>query len=179
MSREFSSELRSEGASGLDPLLFREILATFPAGVVIVTAVGADGTSSGLTVSAFCSVSAVPPLVLVCVDRGSNTLSAIQHSEMFTVNILAAGRAELALRFASKRTDKFADIAHEPPTLPRGGPILRNDAASYLVCRLEQSVEAGDHWVFIGEALEAGVHEDERPLPLVYHNRSFSSVSWE
>ncbi len=177
MSQDFSSELRREGVSDLDPLLFREILATFPAGVVIVTAVGSDGKPSGLTVSAFCSVSAQPPLVLVCIDRSSNTLPAIQHSEMFTVNILAAGRAELALRFASKRQDKFDELAHEQPMLGGAGPILRDDAAAYLVCRLEQTIEAGDHWVFIGEAVEAGAHE--RPLPLLYHNRSFSSLRWE
>ena len=161
-------------APAIDSMLFREVLATFPAGVVIVPATGTAGEPAGLTVSAFCSVSAEPTLILVCVDKGSNTLPAIQTSQMFTVNILAAGRQDLALLFASKRADKFAAVSWEAPELAGGGPILRADAAAYLVCRVDRAVEAGDHWVFIGEAVEAGVHEE--PMPLLYHRRSFVSI---
>jgi flavin reductase (DIM6/NTAB) family NADH-FMN oxidoreductase RutF len=164
-----------ERASAVDHLVFREVLATFPAGVVIVTAQDTDGTPVGLTVSAFCSVSADPTLVLVCIDKGSNTLPAIKHSRAFTVNILAAGREDLALQFASKSGDKFAGVAWEEPQLDIGGPILRNDAASYLVCNVDQEIEAGDHWVFIGEAVEAGVQEGHPPL--LYHNRGFASLA--
>lgn len=162
------------GVTPLDQLLFREVLATFPAGVVVVTALGADREPAGLTVSAFCSVSAEPAMVLVCIDKGSQTLPAIQSSQAFTVNILAAGREDLALLFASKRTDKFAAVSWEAARLSQGGPILRADAAAYLVCSVDQAVEAGDHWVFIAHAMEAGVHEE--PTPLLYHRRSFASV---
>jgi len=163
-----------EDASPIDLMLFREVLATFPAGVVIVTAHNEDGTPAGLTCSAFCSVSGTPAMVLVCVDKGSNTLPAIQHSQAFTVNILAEGRQDLALLFASKNPDKFGGVAWEMPECSVGGPIFRNDAASYLVCKVDQAVEAGDHWVFIGEAIEAGIHDE--PMPLLYHNRSFASL---
>lgn len=160
--------------NALDQLKFREVLATFPAGVVVVTASQPSGEPAGLTVSAFCSVSANPTLVLVCVDKASNTLPAIEASGAFTVNILAAGREELALLFASKRTDKFAAVAWELPALASAGPILRSDAAAYLVCRVDQAVEAGDHWVFIGEAVEADLHDHH--VPLLYCRRAFSSV---
>jgi flavin reductase (DIM6/NTAB) family NADH-FMN oxidoreductase RutF len=159
----------------MDPAVFREVLATFPAGVVVVTAVDAELNPAGLTVSAFCSVSATPTLVLVCVDRGSNTLPAIQQSGAFTVNILAGGRQELAMLFASKREDKFGGVAWKAPRLARGGPVLLGDAAAYLVCKVDQAVEAGDHWVFIGEAVEAGIQEGHPPL--LYHKRAFASLA--
>ena len=38
-----------------------------------------------------------PPLVLVCVDRSSNTLPALLESGGFTVNFLAGGRDHLAV----------------------------------------------------------------------------------
>jgi flavin reductase ActVB len=82
--------------------LFREIMSTFPSGVAIVTARGDDGKPRGLTVSAFCPVSLSPPLVLVCIDKASNSLIAIQRSGGFTVNLLAAGREELARRYADR-----------------------------------------------------------------------------
>jgi flavin reductase (DIM6/NTAB) family NADH-FMN oxidoreductase RutF len=156
----------------VDPTLFREVLARFPAGVVVVTAMTEHGTPSGLTVSAFCSVSAEPPLVLVCIDKQSQTLPAIRHSGSFAVNILAAGREDLALRFASKRPDKFDAVAWEPTE--RGAPILPLDTSAHLTCSVVEAVEAGDHWVFIGRVEDAG-HADDH-VTLVYHRRAFGAV---
>ena len=82
--------------------LFREIMACFPTGVAIVTAHEAGTRPRGLTVSAFCPVSLEPPLVLVCIDKRSNTLPALQESGGFTVNFLAGGREHLAVLYASK-----------------------------------------------------------------------------
>jgi flavin reductase (DIM6/NTAB) family NADH-FMN oxidoreductase RutF len=160
--------------SPMDLALFRDVLASFPAGVVIVTAMDADRRPLGLTVSAFCSVSAVPALICVCVDAGSNTLPAIRRSGAFTVNILAAGREDLALRFASKRTDKFDTVDWRPASLDRGGPILTSDSAAHLVCTVDREVGAGDHSLFLGEAIEAGVQADHPPL--LYHRRGFASL---
>jgi flavin reductase (DIM6/NTAB) family NADH-FMN oxidoreductase RutF len=159
----------------VDGPLFREVLASFPAGVVVVTARDAAGEPAGLTVSAFASVSARPPLVLVCLDKGSNTLSAVRGSGAYTVNILAAERQELALLFASKRTDKFAAVASRPAALVHGGPILHEDVVAHAVCELREEVEAGDHWVLIGEVVEAGF--DEGATSLLYHRRTFSSIN--
>lgn len=154
---------------------FREALSRFPAGVVVVTAVDAEREPRGLTVSAFCSVSAKPPLVLVCVDKQSQTLPAIHGSQAFTVNILAAGREEVAMVFASKDDAKFEGIDWiRPPTMDRAGPILHDDAAAYLVCSLEQAIEAGDHEIMVGRVVEVGSSESERAL--VYHRRNFSTV---
>ncbi|HEY4276808.1 MAG TPA: flavin reductase family protein [Conexibacter sp.] len=164
----------SSGPSGLDRELLRDVLSSFPAGVVIVTAL--DGERPvGLTVNAFCSVSADPPLVLVCVDKGSNTLAAISDAGAFTVNILAAGREQLALLFASKARDKFSALAWREAPGGAGGPVLSEDAAAYLACRVERAIEAGDHWIFIGAVSAAGVHEE--PVPLLYHRRAFAALA--
>src|SRR5438270_219015 len=83
-----------------DPLVFdtwrfREVMARFASGVVVLTAFGEDGGPRGLTVSAFCAASLEPPLALVCIDKTSNTLPAVQHTGGFTANILASGREQL------------------------------------------------------------------------------------
>lgn len=145
-------------------------MACFPTGVAVVTALG-EGVPRGLTVSSFCSVSLDPPLVLVCVDRESNTLPALSRSGGFTVNFLAHGREALAVRFASKAEDKFAGVSWVAPDLPEGGPILVEDSSAYAVCLARQAVEAGDHWIFIGEVTQGGVRHDQQPL--VYHRRSY------
>ena len=146
-------------------------MACFPSGVAIVTSHEVGTRPRGLTVSAFCPVSLEPPLVLVCIDKTSNTLPALRESGGFTVNFLAGGREHLAVLYASKAEEKFNDIAWRLPELPEGGPILHEDSAAYAVCVTRQAIEAGDHWVFIGEVRDGAVIEGR--LPLVYHRRAF------
>jgi flavin reductase (DIM6/NTAB) family NADH-FMN oxidoreductase RutF len=153
------------------PQLFREIMASFPTGVAIVTARESGGRPRGLTLSAFSPVSLDPPLVLVCVDRASNTLPALQAAGGFTVNFLAGGREHLAVLYASKADEKFEGIAWRLPETPEGGPVLHEDCAAYAVCITRQAIEAGDHWVFIGEVREGSAIAGR--LPLVYHRRAF------
>lgn len=158
----------------MDEAIFRQVLASFPTGVVIVTALDARGEPAGLTVSAFCSVSARPPLVLVCLDDGSNTLQAVRESGAYTVNILSAARQEMALLFASKRTDKFSAVEWRAPQLANGGPILHRDVAAHAVCEVRDARQAGDHWVLLGEVVEADF--DDAAHSLLYHRRVFASI---
>jgi flavin reductase (DIM6/NTAB) family NADH-FMN oxidoreductase RutF len=155
----------------IEPQRYREIMATFPSGVVVLTAFGPDSLPRGLTVSAFCAVSLVPPLALACVDKTSNTLPAVQHAGSFTANILTAGREQLARRMASKFTEKFDGIAWRRPESGKGGPILDDDAAAYAVCTLKETIEAGDHWILIGTVIE-GAHRGD-VSPMIFSRRGY------
>ena len=155
----------------IDPQLFRDVMSTFPSGVVIVTAFGEDGLPRGLTVSAFCAVSLDPALVLVCIDKTSNTLPAVQHTQGFTANILAAGREALARHMATKVSDKFEGIEWHRSDSQGGGPILSADTAAYAVCSLQRTIEGGDHWILIGNVLE-GRHQ-EGVAPMVFSRRGY------
>jgi flavin reductase (DIM6/NTAB) family NADH-FMN oxidoreductase RutF len=155
----------------IDPERFRQVMASFPSGVVVLTAFGQDGQPRGLTVSAFCAVSLVPPLALACIDKTSNTLPAVQHARGFTANILAAGREQLARRMASKLSDKFDAVKWRRHESGGGGPILEEDAAAYAVCSLKEAIEAGDHWILIGHVL-AGAQRDGA-TPLIFSRRGY------
>jgi flavin reductase (DIM6/NTAB) family NADH-FMN oxidoreductase RutF len=172
VDREMGLPPRPIVTEGLDRSRFRDVVGSFPSGVVVLTAFGEDDRPRGLTVSAFCAVSLEPPLALVCIDMTSNTLPALSHSGGFTANILAAGREELARRMATKLSDKFEGIEWRRPKSPLGGPILEHDAAAYAVCTLRDTIEAGDHWVLIGLVTEgehfAGV------TPMVFSRRTFT-----
>ena len=109
--------------------LFVEIMASYPAGVAIVTTLDADGTPRGLTTTAVSSVSAEPPLLLVCVDLTSRTLPALRAGGRFVVNFLREGRSELARTFASKTEDKFEGVEWSPTAA--GLPVLHEDALAW------------------------------------------------
>lgn len=163
--------LEDELLQRIDAETFKAIMAAAPGPATVVTALGADGRPQGLTVSAVCAVSLDPPLALVCLDLGSNTLRAIQESRAFTINYLAHGREELALRFATKSETKFDEQAWTTPAAGLGGPVLSEATAAYAACRVEQIVAAGDHMILIGAVVE-GAAVDEHTA-LAYARRRF------
>ncbi|HWB23808.1 MAG TPA: flavin reductase family protein [Gaiellaceae bacterium] len=150
---------------------FTASMAAFPTGVTIVTTLDEEGLPVGLTCNAFMSVSVDPPLVLVSVDRSSNTLPALQSSHHFVVNFLAAGREALALHFAGKSADKFAERVWAPSEA-HGLPVLHDDSVAHIACEVVNEIEAGDHILFLGRVYHASPPEaDSRPL--LYYRRTF------
>jgi len=152
----------------VDRETFAEIMASFPSGVAIVTTLDEAGEPKGLTTSAVASVSAEPPLLLVCVDFTSRTLPALRAGGRFLVNFMRAGTAELCRLFASKAENKFAAVAWRPTE--SGMPLLREDAIAWAECVTVQEVEAGDHVVLVGQ-VEAGEPPAAGEQPLVYYRR--------
>jgi len=154
----------------LDKQTFFEIMASLPSGVAIVTTLDQDGTPRGLTSTAVSSVSADPPLLLVCVDLGSRTLPAIRRTGAFVVNFIREGRSDLCRLFASKHDDKFASVAWR--LTRRGLPLLYADAIAWAECTAVREIEAGDHVVLLGE-VEAGEGAAPDDVPLMYYRRSW------
>lgn len=156
----------------MDPRAFRDTLGRFPTGVAVVTAVGPDGPA-GLTTNAFASLSLDPPLVLVCFDRGSRTLSVVRDSGRFAVNVLRAGREDLAHLFAGKapHPEKFAAVTH---TADHGVPVL-DDALAWVVCDLQALYPGGDHEIGVGAVTALG--EGREGEPLVFHRGSFRRLT--
>src|SRR5262245_15141873 len=74
---------------------FAEALSALAGGVVVVTC-RLDGRPWGTTVTAFASVSAHPPTVLVSLDAGSAAAEAIVQSRRFGVSMLGEEQLEVA-----------------------------------------------------------------------------------
>ena len=163
----------ADGISGVDKATFFALMSAFPSGVTIVTTVDELGRPRGLTCTAVCSLSAEPPLVLVCVDRRSHTLGALRHARRFVVNYLLAGRGDLSNRFATTEPDKFDQVAWRPTA--RGLPWLFADSMAYAECAIVQDVPGGDHVILIG-CVESGQVPAPGTQPLVYFRRSY--LSW-
>jgi flavin reductase (DIM6/NTAB) family NADH-FMN oxidoreductase RutF len=150
----------------LTPTEFRTALRNFAAGVTVVTTRDREGHPSGLTASAFTSVSLDPPLVLVCVDHAATAHPAFRAHGRFAVNVLRREQEALSRRFAESGGDKFHGVpCHEG----RMGLPLLDDALATLECRVVETHEAGDHTIFIGE-VEAVSVAGGRPL-VSFHGR--------
>ena len=154
----------------ISPDDFRQALAHFATGVTIVTTCDGEQRPTGLTASAFCSVSLDPPLVLICVDHKSQSFPHLRESGRFTINILHQGHEPLSRRFASTRLDKFDGVAFTLGTL--GVPLI-DQALAYLECRTVSAHVEGDHTIFVGRVDAVGVGEGE---PLLYYRGRYQRL---
>jgi flavin reductase (DIM6/NTAB) family NADH-FMN oxidoreductase RutF len=149
---------------------FRNALRHFPAGVTIVT-IRRGEEVHGLTVSAFASVSAEPPLIVTVIDHHHSAYHMLEEKDtVFAVNILGQQQAALSDRFAwLKEGDRFAEGRWS--TAVTGAPILV-DALAWLDCRIHSRYPAGTHSIYVGEVCASGVPNPEGP-PLIYWNRAY------
>ena len=152
---------------------FRNALRHFPAGVTIVT-MRAGEKVHGLTVSAFASVSADPPLVMVIIENRHRAYSLLQEEgAVYAVNILREDQAELSNRFAfNKDEDRFA--VGDWTTAATGAPVLA-DALAWLDCRIRERYPAGSHTIYVGEVQASRVPQPDLP-PLIYWNRAYRKL---
>ena len=149
---------------------FRESLSRFASGVSVVTTRGSDGKPHGITVSAFCSVSLVPPQVLICIEKITASHPAFGESGAYVVNVLHRSQVGLSERFAAPAEDKFSDIAFRAGI--EGIPVLENALAN-LECRIAHTFDGGDHSIFIGSVEKAAFRDGD---PLLYYRSQYRGL---
>lgn len=154
----------------LDTELVRNVHRMFVTGVTVVTA-GDNGVPRGLAVNAFSSISLEPPLVLVCVQKTSNTYLPLFRSQYLAVSILSADQLEIAKRFASKEPNKFESVPWHWGG--HGAPIIGGSCA-YIEVEITERLEASTHTAFVGLVVDAN-HFDR--VPLVYYGGQFIDPS--
>lgn len=148
---------------------FKEVMAHVATPVSVVTVMG-GWKPYGATVSAFLSLSMSPPMLLVSLDRRSETLELISAHGRFGLNIMASEQHATALAFARKGgTEKFDGIDWR---IDCDAPRILG-TTGWVACDVHQMVEGGDHVIVVGKVLTAD-HAPTIP-PLTYHRRSFGT----
>ncbi|NIV16850.1 MAG: flavin reductase [Woeseiaceae bacterium] len=137
----------------------RNCLGKFATGVTVVTCDGADGPC-GITANSFSSVSLEPPLVLWNVDKRSTALQAFLEAQRFAINVLRNDQKSLAVHFARPERISFEGIDYR---LNGSNVPLLETSLACMECRTDRIIEAGDHYIIIGE-IENYVTNDGEPL---------------
>ena len=156
-----------------DEASFRQVLARFATGVVVVTGSTREGPA-GLTCQSFSSLSLDPPLVLLSTARTSKTWPRIEATGRFAVNVLGDDQRDLSERFAVSGGDKFAGVTWRAGAL--GNPLL-DGAIAHLECDVHAVHDGGDHVIVNGRvrALEAPGLEERAPL--VYFRSAYRTLA--
>ena len=149
----------------LDQEAKKTILRKIPHGLYICGV--KDGEEvNGFTASWVMQSSFTPPLVVNCVKNDSKSHAMIKASGVFALSVLEAGQKDLAQKFFKPQRrvgNKFEDVEF---TLGETGCPIISDSLGYFECKVVGSVEKGDHTVFVGEVIAAGVHRQGEPLLL-------------
>jgi len=160
--------------SAIDPATFRSVLGRFASGVTVVTVRDSQHFDHGMTVSAFCSLSLEPPLVLVCIEKSASLHSVLatgNTASRFAVNILESKQEELARRFAEEHPDRFDGVGFSRGIT--GAPIL-DDCLAIIECEVQSRHSAGDHTIVIGTVIGSATNDGS---PLLYYRGGYATLA--
>jgi flavin reductase len=138
-------------------------------GVTLVTT-STGGRPLGRTVSAMCSVSAEPPLLLVSIRTRSPLVDAIAVRGTFAVNVLSDRQAALAESFAGRGERPHTFAERDWSSLVDGAPPLLDGAAARFRCDVAALHTAGTHTLVLGAVTRA---ERGATTPLAYTRRGY------
>jgi flavin reductase len=158
----------------VEPQIFKAGMRRLASGVSLVTTIGEDEVRRGLTATAVCSVSLVPPTLLCCVNRASSAHDTIRDSGILAINVLAASEYTLADRFGGTESPESRFDHGRWTTLVTGAPILETALASFD-CRVTEAFDSGSHSVFLAEVVATRIEGSGEPL--VYLAGDYGSFS--
>lgn len=144
-------------------------------GAVAILAVAGENGRQGLAVTSWCSLSAEPPSILVCVNQAASAYESIRRAGSFSLNSLATDQEELMAVFAGQRgvSGEARFRTGDWRTGSSGAPVLA-DAVASLECRLVEQYTHHSHSVFIGQV--TAVHVRPEAEALVYARRAPARV---
>lgn len=156
----------------LDQRQFRNALGCFASGIVVATGTMPDGTGTGVTISAFSSLSLDPPLILFCLGRQAQCLPAFVKGRAFAINVLSDQQKDMSIHFAAKQTDKMKGVKVNAGK--NGAPLL-SGCLAHLECECADVVEGGDHLIVIGRVDDLSYAQGGQPL--LYYRGSYGSLA--
>jgi len=173
VSRSSSAD-PAASASNASAADYKQGMRRFASGVTIVATEHA-GQRFGLVSTGVSSVSADPPVLLICVNRSASSHDPIARAGRFSVNVLRNGDEDLARRFSSPehRATRFIDRRWE--RLATGAPALVDCLVSFD-CFVNRALAADTHTVFFGRVAEVRVW-DATLNPLLYWNGEYRASS--
>lgn len=159
---------------GVDPVVYREAMSRYAGHVQIVTT-EFEGVRRGVTITAACSVSDSPPMVLACLNNSNPNNAVLFESPHFVLNTLAAHHQDLANAFAGfgklSSEDRFA--LAEWQVMETGSPFLA-DAIAAFDCVVTDRKVTNTHTVLFGEV--RAVHIGQREPSLIYLDRGYRTL---
>ena len=128
-------------------------------GLFTVSTKGKDGKDNASINNSFFQVSDKPNLVMLSVNVANLTADTIRETGVFNVSVLDEGvDFGVFKRFgfqSGRDADKFVGFEENVARSQNGLYYLKKNANAFLSCKVVQTIEAGNHVLFIAEVTEA------------------------
>lgn len=158
----------------VDPLEFRTIIGHFATGVTVITTCDGDRLH-GMTANAVSSLSLDPVMVLICVDKTTHAHGVISEGGVFVVNILGEHQETLSRVFAKKGEPEVGSLRGQPYRLGETGAPILADCLAFIECRVANTLDGGDHTIFLGSVVSEGV-ENDNVKPLLFYRGGYHTM---
>jgi len=117
---------------------------------------------NGMIVSWVAQVSHEPPLIMVAVHPNRYTHQLIEKGKAFALHVVERTRKEMIDRMMGPDpAAKFSGIPWEPGQT--GCPVFK-DCLAWFECKVVRQLKPGNHTLFIGQVVNAGIVSSGRPL---------------
>jgi flavin reductase (DIM6/NTAB) family NADH-FMN oxidoreductase RutF len=141
----------------MDATTRKTALRMIPYGLYVLTGETRDGRVAASTVNWATQASFEPPLVAVGVKSNSGAHAIIKEAGAFALNVLGKGQQSVAFAFFKSIEPEGDRIGGEAYRAGKTGAPLLSNAPAYVECSLVDTVERGDHSIFVGEVVDAGL----------------------
>ena len=142
-------------------------------GLFALVTKGKDGKDNASINNSFFQVSDKPNLVMLSVNVANLSADTIRETGVFNISVLDEAADFGTFKkfgFASGRdTDKFADYEGKVGRAQNGLLYLAEQSNAYFACKVVQTIEAGNHVLFIAEVTEAKTLNGNASMTYAYY----------
>jgi len=149
----------------MDPNVKKKALRLITYGLYVATSRNGDEFAAG-TINWVSQSSFAPALIMAGIKVDSRLQAVIASSRVFAIHIVGKEQKEFATTFfkgADRQGNKLTGYQFEEGS--SGAPILI-DAPAWFECRVVDQIVRGDHTIYVGEVIDAGVRGESEPLTL-------------
>jgi flavin reductase (DIM6/NTAB) family NADH-FMN oxidoreductase RutF len=120
-----------------------------------------DGERNGMATSWITQLSMEPVLVGIGVDNTAVTHRLISGSGAFIVKLWDSEDTRVLVKFSKPAVDDGTTLnGRSVSTAATGAPVF-DEAIAWIDCEVRHTLDRGTHTLFVGEVVDASIHDDE------------------
>ena len=166
-------EAATTGEMPISPAVFKQSMRRLAGGVCILAS-ARDGERHGLTMTAVCSLTLDPPMLVACVNRDAGAYETMRSTRRVSVNLLGSDQVELAELFSSSTVKGAARFERCGWVDMESGVPALTGALAVLDCEIVDEKAVGQHAVLFCEVKAARLEGEKDPL--VHFDRRFCEL---
>lgn len=137
-----------------------------------------DSSLSGCIINTLIQITSTNPLIAISLNKDNATNEEIKKSKRFAVSILSEDINQEVIKtfgyFSSKDINKFENVKYEEI---ENTPVVTEDISSYLICKVENTIDCETHDLFIGRVEVTNKVSNKIPMTYKYYHENRKGTS--